>query len=72
MTQEMQTALYRLKSLPEEVQANLAPRLNAYLNKLDDLRAAIQEGIDSGSAGELDMDEIIQEIRTTSEAESNL
>ncbi len=72
MTQEMQTALHRLKSLPEEVQANLAPRLNKYLNKLDDLRAAIQEGIDSGSAGALDMDEIIQEARTAWEAENRL
>ena len=40
-------------------------------NKLEDLRAAIQEGIDSGSARELDMDEIIQEARAAWEAENS-
>ena len=50
MTEEMQTALTRLQQLPEEVQADLAPRLNSYLNRLEDLRAAIQEGLDSGPA----------------------
>ena len=50
MTEEMQTAVTRLQTLPEEVQADIAPKLNSYLNKLEDLRAAIQEGIDSGPA----------------------
>ena len=72
MTQEMQTVVTRLQSLPEEVQTNLGPRLNAYLNKLEDLRAAIQEGIDSGNAGVLDMDEIIQEARAAWDAENSL
>ena len=50
MTEEMQTAVARLQQLPKEGQADLAPRLNSYLNKLEALRAAIQEGLDGGPA----------------------
>lgn len=70
MTHEMETAVSRLQTLPEPVQGELAPRLNAYLNRLDDLRAAIQEGIESGNDGELDIREIIQEARDQRGAES--
>ena len=48
MTQEMKTAVSRLQTLPESAQSELAPRLNAYLNKLEDLRADVQEGLTSG------------------------
>lgn len=37
-------------------------------SKLDDLRAAIQEGIDSGPARELDMDAFIAELKAEDEA----
>ncbi|MEM1095037.1 MAG: hypothetical protein AAGJ10_10575 [Bacteroidota bacterium] len=71
MTQEMQTAVSRLQSLPEAVQENVAPHLNAYLNRLDDLRAAIQEGIDSGNDGPLNMAEIIAAARAERDAEAS-
>ena len=71
MTHEMETAVSRLQTLPEGVQGELAPRLNAYLNKLDDLRAAVQEGIDSGNDGELDMNEIIESARAERDAEAH-
>ena len=48
MTEDMATAIERLKALPEETQKDLGPRLNQYLNKLEDLRALIQEGLNSG------------------------
>lgn len=37
--------------------------------KLEELREAVQKGLDSGSAGELDMDEIKREARKRWEAE---
>lgn len=46
---EFETAVKRLQTLPEEVQADLAPRLNRYLNELDDLRQAIRVELDSGA-----------------------
>ena len=63
MTHEMETAVSRLRTLPETVQSEVAPRLNAYLNKLDDLRVALQEGRESGDDGPLDMSEIIREAQ---------
>jgi hypothetical protein len=45
---EFQTAVKRLQALPEEAQADLAPKLNQYLNRLDDLRRAIRVGLESG------------------------
>lgn len=68
MTQEMQTAVERLQSLPEEAQQTLAPSINDYLNRLEDLRAAVQEGFESGDAGELDINAIIREGRASFEA----
>lgn len=69
MVQEMETVVSRLQALPHDVQENVAPHLNQYLNKLDDLRAAIQEGIDSGNDGKLDMQEIIREARAERDRE---
>lgn len=34
---EFDTAIERLQALPEEAKADIAPQLNQYLNKLDDL-----------------------------------
>ena len=43
-------------------------RDRAHQSKLDDLRAAIQEGIDSGPARELDMNSFIAELKAEDEA----
>lgn len=47
---DFQTAIERLKALPDEAKADLGPKINQYLNKLDDLRGAIQTGLDSGAS----------------------
>lgn len=47
---EFQTAVERLQALPDEAKADLGPKLNQYLNKLDDLRSAITSGLESGPA----------------------
>lgn len=46
---EFQTAVQRLQSLPDEAKADLGPKLNRYLNKLDDPRSAINSGLESGA-----------------------
>lgn len=46
---DFQTAVTRLQRLPDEAKADLGPKINQYLNKLDDLREAIQAGLDSGA-----------------------
>ena len=33
---------------PDEAKADLGPKLNRYLNKLDDLRSALNSGLESG------------------------
>ena len=48
MSEEAQTVAQRLDALPEAERQQIAGRFNSYLNKLDDLKAAIQEGLDSG------------------------
>ena len=58
----------RLQALPEEAQGELASRLNAYLNQLDELRAEIQAGIDSGNDGPLNVREIIEAARAERDA----
>jgi hypothetical protein len=45
---EFQTAVERLQALPDEAKADLGPKLNQYLNKLDDLRSALKSGLESG------------------------
>ena len=69
MTHEMEAAVSRLQTLPEGAQGELAPHLNASLNKLNELRAEIQSGIESGNAGPLDMREIIEAARQERDAE---
>jgi Arc/MetJ-type ribon-helix-helix transcriptional regulator len=59
----MQDAIERLKSLPDAAQDEIAPRLNDYLTRLEELRALIQEGLDSGPAEPLDIEAIKQEAR---------
>ncbi len=58
MKEEMQTVITRLQALPPEAQSELAPRFNSYLNKLDDMRAAIQRSRESGAAIPLDIEDI--------------
>jgi antitoxin ParD1/3/4 len=48
MTQQLQTAIERLKALPEDAQDEVGERLNRYLNRLEELRELIQEGLESG------------------------
>lgn len=48
MTRTMHDAIERLKALPDDAQNEIAPRLNDYLTGLEELRALIQEGLDSG------------------------
>lgn len=55
MTQDMQTAIGRLQSLPESEQQRIASSINEYLNKLENLRHMIQEGVDSGPATDWDL-----------------
>jgi hypothetical protein len=47
---EFQTAVERLQALPEQAKADIGPKLNQYLNKLDDLRGALKSGHESGPA----------------------
>lgn len=53
MNRELQTAIKRLQALPGEAQAVIAPMLNDYLNRLDGLRADIDEGIAAAERGEV-------------------
>ncbi len=48
MSRAMQDAIERLKALPDAAQDEIAPRLNDYLTRLEELRGLIQEGIESG------------------------
>lgn len=61
MTQEMETAIARLEALPESDQARIAEQINAFLTRLERLRDLVQEGLDSGPATPLDMDDIIRQ-----------
>ena len=70
MSEEAQTVARRLEALPEAERRQVAGRFNAYLNKLDDLKAAIQEGLDSGDDGLLDVEEVIREARAERDAVS--
>ena len=45
---EFQTAVERLQALPDETKSNLGPKLNRYLNKLDDLRSTLTSNLESG------------------------
>lgn len=62
---EFDTAIERLQALPEEAKAEIAPQLNQYLNKLDDLRRAIRIGLESeeGRPGEEIFDELEEKYR---------
>ena len=45
---EFETAVERLKALPDEAKADIARQLNQYLNKLEDRRRSIRIGLESG------------------------
>jgi hypothetical protein len=68
MNEELRTAIDRLKALPEDDQQRFGAQINDYLNRLEDLRAAIREGFESGDAGEMDVEAIIREARAEFEA----
>ena len=53
MTQEMQTAIERLRALPEMEQRQLAPRINEYLSKLEGMRQLVREGLDDVERGDV-------------------
>ncbi|MEM1095083.1 MAG: hypothetical protein AAGJ10_10805 [Bacteroidota bacterium] len=63
MTQEMQTAVARLQQLPESDQVRIGGQINAYLNKLENVRRMVKEGLDSGPPTPLDADGIIRRGR---------
>ena len=69
MNPVMSDAIERLKELPDEAQGSIAPRLHDYLTRLEELRALIQEGLDSGPSEPLDMEAIKREARAEWEAE---
>lgn len=48
MSRAMQDAIARLTALPDTAQDEIAPRLNDYLTRLEELRGLIQEGVESG------------------------
>ena len=58
MTDEMKTAIDHLKGLPHHAQETIAPRLNEYLNKLDDLRDTIDRSYQIGEPHKFDAEEI--------------
>ena len=60
MNEEMITAINRLQTLPPTDQERLAPRINDYINKLENLREAIQMGIDSGPAKPFNIEDIVK------------
>lgn len=61
MTQSMETAISRLRELPETDQAFLAEQINDYLTKLENVREMVREGLESGTATPLDMNAIIEQ-----------
>jgi Arc/MetJ-type ribon-helix-helix transcriptional regulator len=68
LTPEMQAAIERLHALPEADQERLAPQINDYLTRLEELREAIREGEESGPAVPLDLDAIKRDARQQWEA----
>ncbi|MEM1269486.1 MAG: hypothetical protein AAGI08_05485 [Bacteroidota bacterium] len=57
----METAISRLRELPETDQAFLAEQINDYLTKLENVREMVREGLESGTATPLDMNAIIEQ-----------
>lgn len=64
MTEEMKTAITRLKKLPPAAQGYLGPKLNEYLNKLHDLQDTIQASRDSGPGEPLTKDQLLARIHS--------
>ncbi len=60
MTQVLQATIERLKALPHADQEHIASQINDYLTRLEHLRELVQEGLESGPATPLDMDDIIR------------
>jgi len=61
-TTEMDTLIHRLQGLPEDTKEVLAPSLNEYLNKLEDLRNTIQGSKNSGAPIALSKEALLQRI----------
>ncbi len=64
MTQVLQATTERLKALPDADQGHIASQINDDLTRLEHLRELVQEGLESGPATPLDMDEIIRRGET--------
>ena len=60
MTQVLQATIKRLKALPSADQEHIASQINDYLTRLEHLRELVQEGLESGPATPLDIDDIIR------------
>ncbi len=60
MTQVLQATIERLKALPNADQEHIASQINDYLTRLEHLRELVQEGLESGPATPLNMDDIIR------------
>ena len=60
MTPVLQATIERLQALPDADQQHIASQINAYLTRLEHLRELVQEGLESGRATPLDMDDIIR------------
>ena len=56
MSPAMQDAIGRLQALPEDAQEEIALRLHDYLTRWEELRALIQEEIDSGADEPLEIE----------------
>ena len=60
MSKELQAAMHRLQALHEEDQSRVGAQINDYLTRLERLREMVRDGLESGPATPLDMDEIIR------------
>jgi len=66
MTRVLREAITKVEALPEADQDRIARQLIEYLDRLNALRADIQEGIrqlDAGEGRELDIEEFLRELR---------
>lgn len=61
-TTKMDALINRLQGLPEDIKKVLAPSLNEYLNKLEDLRDTIESSKNSGAPISLSKDALLQRI----------
>lgn len=71
MVEELKTAIKRLESLPPDLQKDYGEKINTQLNSLEDLRAEIQKGLNSGNPTPLDIEDIKRRGRERMKARQN-